>query len=430
MRQISPLLKFKHIIYFIFLGVLLYSCDHVQNDTSSANKSSHFSIGERFSIHSKILEEEREIWVHVPEGFYGMNETNTQFPVAYVLDGENLFLPTTSTTEQLSAPFSANDLAPQMIIVGVPNVNRNRDFTPSNTMLMRDPSTLEVTGGADVFTEFIEKELIPVIEEKYPTAAHRTLIGHSLGGLFVMNTLMNAPQLFNNYLAIDPALNWEEGKFLQELIHHIKNTVFDNKRLFVATANNKYPWMNFDNVKQDTSLFNQMMRSLLLFDDELTGEDIEGLNISRKYYPNETHFQIVTPALYDGLRWFFDGFSFSEIGHYYSEDNPKKDEELLPDFIAHYKDLSYELGYEVIPSESYVNAWAFGFLRLGKTNIAKDLLDLNMKNYPKSAHVHSAKGEYELVLQDTTAALEKLNYAFSLSNDDYLSNRIKSLTNE
>jgi len=362
------------------------------NDTNKNGQS--FSIGEKFSIHSDILDEDREVWIYVPEGFYDMNETDLQYPVVYVVDGENLFLPTVGVVQQLSSPFCATDLSPQMIVVGIPNIDRNRDFAPTNAMIFNDPSTLEVTGGADAFTEFIEKELFPFVEEKYSTAPYRTIIGHSLGGLFIMNTLVHHSHLFNSYLAMDSQLSWDEGRFREDALQHIKNDVFQNKNLFMATANNKYPWMSLQDVKGDTSLVMRMMRSLLLFEDDLKNVQPNGLDIQMTYYPNENHYQVPMPALYDGLRYLFSDHSFPEMAQYYSPENPKGDENLMKDFTAHFEMLSVKMGYEVKPAESYVNAWAFGFLQLGKPQIAEALLDLNIKNYPNSTHVHPAKAEY------------------------------------
>lgn len=67
-------------------------------------------------------------------------------------------------------------------------------------------------GGADRFLRFIEEELRPVIEQKFPVNGDRqTLAGHSLGGLFVLYTLFTKPNLFRNYAAGSPSIHWNEG---------------------------------------------------------------------------------------------------------------------------------------------------------------------------------------------------------------------------
>ena len=69
---------------------------------------------------------------------------------------------------------------------------------------------MAASGGAERFTQFLADELIPTIERTYPTSGHRTLIGHSYAGLFTIHTLIHHPDLFRNYVAIDPSLDWDD----------------------------------------------------------------------------------------------------------------------------------------------------------------------------------------------------------------------------
>lgn len=64
-------------------------------------------------------------------------------------------------------------------------------------------------GGAQAFLEFIEEELKPVIEQQFQIDRDRqTLVGHSLGGLFVLYTLFSKPNAFRNYVAGSPSIHW------------------------------------------------------------------------------------------------------------------------------------------------------------------------------------------------------------------------------
>ncbi|HEX3386461.1 MAG TPA: alpha/beta hydrolase-fold protein, partial [Mucilaginibacter sp.] len=89
-----------------------------------------------------------------------------------------------------------------------PNTNRMRDLTPTN--VPPDKSS----GGGEKFTDFIKTELMPHIDSIYPTASYKMLIGHSLGGLMAINTLINHPEMFNAYVAIDPSMWWDDRKLL------------------------------------------------------------------------------------------------------------------------------------------------------------------------------------------------------------------------
>ena len=127
---------------------------------------------------------------------------------------------------------------PHMILVGISNqTNRTRDLTTSEIEMRRGSSMQQETGGADKFTEFIEKELIPYIDNLYPTAPYRTLIGHSYAGLFTINALINHSHLFNNYIAIDPSLWWDDQVILKKAVTVFSESKFDKKSLYLGIAN-------------------------------------------------------------------------------------------------------------------------------------------------------------------------------------------------
>jgi predicted alpha/beta superfamily hydrolase len=67
----------------------------------------------------------------------------------------------------------------------------------------------EDLGSADHFLTFIENELKPFIEERYPADPNdQTLLGISLGGLFALHALFSAPGSFQRYIAISPSIWW------------------------------------------------------------------------------------------------------------------------------------------------------------------------------------------------------------------------------
>lgn len=62
-------------------------------------------------------------------------------------------------------------------------------------------------GKADLFYNFLETELVPSINKKYAVLKDsNSIIGHSLGGLFVFYCLFRNEGLFSNYFALSPAL--------------------------------------------------------------------------------------------------------------------------------------------------------------------------------------------------------------------------------
>jgi predicted alpha/beta superfamily hydrolase len=158
------------------------------------------------TIYSETIEEYREFWVKYPET-YNPNSP-LKYPVVYLIDGFSL----KNSLETIYDNYWGHYL-PNMILVGISNkANRTRDLTTSQIKSRRGRTMAESTGGAERFTQFIEKELIPYIDKNHPTTPYRTLIGHSYGGLFTLNVLMNHQHMFENYIAIDPSIEWDNQK--------------------------------------------------------------------------------------------------------------------------------------------------------------------------------------------------------------------------
>ncbi|MGK0317426.1 MAG: putative alpha/beta superfamily hydrolase [Saprospiraceae bacterium] len=124
-----------------------------------------------------------------------------RFLALYLLDRTAHFYSATGMLHQLSI---ANEytLTHEMIVVAIPTSNKTRDLTPSAISYMRN------SGGAENFTTFIEKELIPYIDKKHPTTPYRTILDHSCDGLLIVNILIHYTELFDNFIPIDHTILW------------------------------------------------------------------------------------------------------------------------------------------------------------------------------------------------------------------------------
>lgn len=159
---------------------------------------------ETFSIDSKFLGETRTVNVWKPSNYASSSE---KFPVLYMADG--------GIREDF--PHIANTLSnlikskkiPPIILVGIENTQRRRDLT-GPTQVEEDRKIAPVVGGSKVFRAFIGEELFPFIEKKYRTSPKKGIIGESLSGLFVMETFLQHPQMFDDYIAFDPSLWWND----------------------------------------------------------------------------------------------------------------------------------------------------------------------------------------------------------------------------
>ena len=262
------------------------------------NKEFLENIGVIDSIYSKTLEEYRRIYIQLPDSY--LTENDEKYPVVFILDGEVL-LPTVNNFQN----FYSGGFTPEMVLVGISNAkNRRRDLTTSKIKETNGRPFNGENGKASNFSDFIEKELIPFIENKYPVTNFRTLIGHSYGGLFTIYTLINHPHLFTNYLAIDPSLDWDNQKLLKEAQGAFATQKYENKSLFMSLSGQLHMQdskVTIDNVMQDTTELTLFSRSNIAFSNLVKKNAKNGLTFEWKFYPGDLHGTVAFPSIMDGL---------------------------------------------------------------------------------------------------------------------------------
>lgn len=371
------------------------------------------SIGRVDSVKSTILNETRRIWVYVPWSEDTTTFEQERFPVVYLLDGDAHFFAVQSMIFHLSER-SGNNLCPRMILVGINNISgdsRNRDLTPSRATSDPDldSARLSVTGGGENFTSFIEKELIPYVDSKYPTAPYRTLIGHSFGGLFVINTLINHTNLFNSYLAIDPSLPWDNSKLLKQSALVLKQNKFKGRSFYLATANTMQMGTDTINLKKCSKDVQEHMRAQFKFVNYLKQNKNNGLRWNNKYYQDDTHNSVPFIAEYDAFRFFFDFYKCSFKGKLFN--NEFKGDSAL---AIHYKNISDKMGYPVYPSEPLLDWLGSHFTFQKQYDKAYSFFKMNCDNHPKNWNTFNSLGWYYMTVGNKEKAIENLNKALAL----------------
>jgi predicted alpha/beta superfamily hydrolase len=187
------------------------------------------AIGDTFILHSTVLGEQRRINVYnAPKA-----GDAKPLPVLYMPDGglEEDFLHVAGLL-QVSI---ANGTMRPFMLVGIENTQRRRDMTgPSDDP--RDRSIAPVIGGSAAFRRFIREELMPAVKARYRTTNETAIIGESLAGLFVMETLFQAPELFDTYIAIDPSVWWNHEYLLGAGAVQVRTRPLTGKALYVGVS--------------------------------------------------------------------------------------------------------------------------------------------------------------------------------------------------
>jgi len=160
-------------------------------------------IGETFTVSSKVLTETRRINVYLPPAY--TESAGARLPVLYMPDGgiAEDFLHVAGLV-QVSV---GNGTMRPFLLVGIENTERRRDLT-GPTENESDKKIAPRVGGSQAFRRFIREELMPQVKRRYRTTGETAVVGESLAGLFVVETLLLEPDLFDTYIAFDPSLWW------------------------------------------------------------------------------------------------------------------------------------------------------------------------------------------------------------------------------
>jgi predicted alpha/beta superfamily hydrolase len=277
-------------LYFLFI-LFAPQCLIAQTDPEFKPISADI-----IKLSSKVLGEERKIYIYVPP--VNTSLPDQHYPVLYVLDGDNHFSLVAEYCRYLSRPDV--NVVPEMIIVGIPNTNRTRDLTPTNSIFdyegkpdTSSKSRYKSSGGGNNFLKFIGTELIPYVDAHYKTKPFKIFAGHSFGGITTINCLLTQPDLFGAYIAISPSFWWDKGYLLNLADEKLKNDRLINKMIFYSDGNEGMP---------DDSAFH---KNLLKFDSLITQRKIAGLDHKYVHYPEDTHMTEPVKAYYDALRFIF-----------------------------------------------------------------------------------------------------------------------------
>ncbi|MEA2463854.1 MAG: uncharacterized protein QOJ98_1601 [Acidobacteriota bacterium] len=236
-------------------------------------------IGETFTVPSEVLGEERRINVYRPPS------GSDRLPVLYMPDGgvAEDFIHVAGLVQVLVG----NGTMRPFLLVGIENTQRRRDLT-GPTENVEDRKIAPRVGGSAKFRAFVRDELMPEVEKRYRTAPERAIVGESLAGLFVVETLVLEPELFDSYLAFDPSLWWNDGKLVDEMAKRWRSGAPRAKTLYVATSDEP-----------------GILAATQRFVGALGKSDPAGLRWSYVPMPEEQHSTLYHPAALRAFRALF-----------------------------------------------------------------------------------------------------------------------------
>lgn len=369
---------FKHVITISVIILLA-------NITTAYGKVRGLAIAD--SLSSKILAEQRDLLIHLPNNYHQNTELN--YPVLYLLDGQRNFNHAAGTLDLLNQDGKAQE----MIIIAINNTHRTRDMTPTY-----DESYNEwgISGGADNFLDFIEKELIPYVNKKYRTNNFKVLAGHSLGGLLAVYALQSRPELFQAHFAFSPSLWWHDQVIFKDAEKFLANT----------TELNNYIYLNLGNESGD------MLSAFEQYTKLLKTHTPKGFSYNSDIDKHETHG---TSALIG-----------QTLAYRYLQKTLQCPNEVIAQGLLaieqFFKMQSEKYGYQIQPSFNAINQ--AGYIALEKKDIASaiNIFEKNVKNYPYIAEGYDSLADGLEANGQLNKALKMMNMAIEKSMNENVEN--------
>lgn len=352
---------------FLLAGIMIF----LLPDISAQEDGEEIVIGNFYKLDSKILDEERTILVHLPQGYH---QTDADYPVVYLLYGDQV---TTYFAEAVAVldRLGQTGRIPPMILVSVMNKDRYRDLLP----LYPDGSRT----GIGNFQKFFSEELFPWVKKNYRTKDYRILVGPQAGGNFGLHTLASQPELFDALILNNP-FRWVGGR---DLLCKETEWYFGCNQTI-----KKFVYITYD---ADDELDKEGIKYLTNFKELVDTTQPAGFTLELDF--REYHDEFIQPfGLREGIKKLFVDYPFPEDLVI----------EGLKDIAAYYGKLSAEYGFNVDVPEHVLTIQSDKLSERGKTQEALSIWRYMEANYPRPgnaywrlANFYKEQGNKELAIE-------------------------------
>jgi predicted alpha/beta superfamily hydrolase len=305
---------------------------------------------------SDVLGEKRTIRIYLPPSAPEAGP----YPTLYLLDAEHNLELTVGIVRALARA----QLLPEMVVVGLVNGSRREHDLSPPTRVEADRRRYGA-GGADAFLEFLAAEVEPLVAERVKISNVRVLVGHSIGGLFALHALIQAPEHFYGMVVISPSLFWDEQSTPGKLAGLLADSAgLEEVFLFLSLANETSPGFQ---------------EAVAVLEENQTA----WLHWKARTFPEEDHLSTVVESTYHGLRHVFRNWN----------QKPLLDALDTEGLAQRLDQLSRRFGFEVLPWEWELAETGRAAIRTGDFDAGVALLELGAERRPTSLVLHNYLGE-------------------------------------
>ena len=254
----------------------------------------------RQEIHD-YADDGRVLHVALPEGY---RTRAKPYPVLVCLDAQWTFGTVCDTALNLGLA----RLLPRVIVIGVgwsstvtKEVVHSRavSYTPTSAPLpagvARNMADAPAFGGAPEFQRWLLDKALPEMQTTYCIdAEQRTLIGHSLSGLFGLYTLFTQPHAFTRWLLASPSSWWDQRVIFDFEERNRMYGPLPKGRVFLAVGAEER------RVGEIPMLANTEMLHA-----RLAARRSDDFDTTLAILDSEIHHSIIPAAVSRGLRWLY-----------------------------------------------------------------------------------------------------------------------------
>ncbi len=312
-------------------------------------------------MQSKALNQEREILIYTPVDYDW--RVNEYFNVIYVFDSQNreFFDYATSMVSFLT------DGNKSFIVVGITSpYNEKLDYGRNNDLLpvLETQNAIDrygkYSGNAANFLNYVASEVVPFINSNYRTLNHNIAIGHSLGASFILYSLLEKPNLFENYIAISPNFSYDDNKLSKGLINFDYTKIKTPTFFYLSNADEGIEyWKEWKPARDSVYSFLR---------DSLKNENI---TVEIDEFSENNHWNTFPPSLNKALNFYFTNIQEKQD----NELSEKEYEVTIKVKVPQKSDTIYIAG-----NQSNLGDWSPNTIKMNKISDYQRAIKLKLKS--------------------------------------------------
>ena len=355
-------------ITFIVITLLMLSMSvQAQNKIT---EQTDLIYAKRHMLHSKILNEDREVEVYLPPSYY---HSVHDYPIIVVIGGESFFRTVSGIVEHLS------DVSrmPESIVVGLPN-NTGKGLQMLPKLVGDDGKPFIPDSKADEYLQFYQQELFAHLESTYRVAKFRTLIGWSNQSAFALHAFVKAPELFQATIAIAPFLRYG---------YKVGDTIADAMARPYGKTPNRKAWLYVAMSESDVESNPQGKVDLQNLQQQLSPFTKNQLTLKTEVLAGEHHFSMTLPAVMSAFEMIYPRAKFKAAN--FSREVIGEPGETVANINAIFDKLSADYGFKTYPLGHKLGFICRRLIRQKRFIDAKSVIKRWVEIYPKSTEHQS-----------------------------------------